>query len=198
VNNGAHIETAVQLVDEPIERLFFVGHGWPQRWLAKWRGLRVGRHVPPRVISDRYLCELLASRVAPDVHVAFAACWTASNRRPWLRNPRLYGPGGQHSLCAQMYRGLVAVAPHATVIGHTRRGPTTEAPHLRAWGGRYGVESDGRGVSVLDHYLGPGAHLERPKTILWRRLLAQTDEDRNTGAELLLAGRPVPWLRRRG
>jgi len=194
VATGGHIVDAIADTDEPIERLAIVSHGYTDRIVGKWRGVRVGRHVPPRVVSLEYLLEVLVPRVTQDVHVALCACWTASNRRKWLRNPALYGPGGQHSFAGRLYRGLTTWAVDCCVMGHTRRGPTTEAPHLRAWGGRYGVGDEGRGVSVLDHYMGEGAHLSPTMQEQWRCHCDRVASSGLTGAEVLLSGGVPGWL----
>jgi len=194
VGNGGDIVDAIAATDELISHLAIVSHGYTDRIVGKWRGVRVGRHVPPRVVSLEYLLEVLVPRVTQDVHVALCACWTASNRRKWLRNPALYGPGGQHSFAGRLYRGLVTWAPDCCVMGHTRRGPTTEAPHLRAWGGRYGVGEEGRGTSVLDYHLGAGAHLSPTMRRLWRCHCERVAASGLTGAESLLSGVVPRWL----
>lgn len=185
VRTGVDVLDRIDAAVEPIEHLGLVAHGGPDWWRGKRRGVRVGHEAPPALVSVDQLVEVLGHRAAVDIHVAIAACWTGANRYRLIAP--MYGPGGERSFAAHLYRGLVAFSPRVCVIAHTRKGPTTEAPHLRAWGGRYGVEEDGKGSSVLDYYLGRGAHLEAPLRAQWRAMCAEGPEERRA-VELLLAG----------
>jgi hypothetical protein len=190
------VVATLALWEPPLERLALVGHGGPAWWLHARRGVRIDPTGRPRAIGVDELAAAIARVGAVDIHVGIAACWTAADRRALFRSPYLYGPGGAQSFAGTLYRGIVAACPRACVIGHTRKGRTAEAPHLRAWGGRYGVENDGRGVSVLDYYLGHEAHLDAVERTRWERLCA-AGPDGATGAERVLAGFDPPGLARR-
>ena len=143
-----------------------------------------------------YLLEVLAPRLAPQPHLAIAACSAAADPgwARWLPRGRTYASGGACSLCAALSRGL---GPDATVVGHSAPGHTTQSPALRAWGGQYGVDLAGAGASVLDHYLGPDAHRDRRLRARWLRECRWRDDRGLTGAELLLAGLVPDWMRGR-
>lgn len=174
---------------EPISSLAICCHGWPDRLIARGRGLRVGVHRPPSQVSLAVLAEALAPRLSAAAHIAVAACSAAANPglSRWLPGGASYGPGGERSLCAVLYRLLAPGCPALCILGHTTPGHTTGNPALRAWGGSYGVEADGAGVSVLDAHLGPGAHRSAKERKAWVAWCRETSNDGISRAERVLA-----------
>jgi hypothetical protein len=192
VGTGDSIVRAISAAGdaERIASLAICCHGWPDRLVARGRGIRVGVDRPPGQVSLAVLAETLAPRLSDAAHIAVAACSAGANPglSRWLPGGASYGPGGATSLCAILYRLLAPGCPALCIIGHTTPGHTTCNPALRAWGGSYGVEADGAGVSVLDAHLGPGAHRSAKERKAWVSWCRETGADGIARAERVLAG----------
>ncbi len=181
VSSGAQICDAI--VEHPgLCRLAICCHGWPDRILARGRGVQVDRHAPPGTVSVEHLAREIVSVAAPSIHVALACCSAAADPglERWMPGGGSYGPGGAESLAAYLYRWL-ARERAATVIGHAAAGHTTRCPALRRWRARH------LGESLLDAQLGPGAYqvrARRSEWVAWCRETVGTVQR----SELLLAG----------
>lgn len=162
VDSGEDIAQAVE--SHPgLDHLALVCHGWPDRLLARGRGVRVGRQAPPGTISVEYLARLLSGVAEERLHVALACCSCAADPglSRWLPGGASYSPGGASSLAAHLYRWLRHHSIRATVLGHATAGHTTRNPALREWSAR------GEGLSRLDAHQGEGAWRDSRQRAAW-------------------------------
>ncbi len=181
VDSGAQICTAIA-EHQGLCRLAICCHGWPDRILARGRGVRVDRHEPPGTVSVEHLAREILAVAAPAIHVSLACCSTAADPglERWLPGGGSYGPGGSGSLAAYLYRWL-AREREATVIGHAAAGHTTRCPALRRW------RTGHLGESLLDARLGQGAYQVRARRAEWLAWCRETVGGAQR-AEILLAG----------
>ena len=181
VDDGDEICKAIE-EHKGLSRLAICCHGWPDRILARDRGVRVGVQAPPGVVSVEYLARTILSVADKRLHIALACCSAAADPglERWLPGGGSFGPGGSESLAAYLYRWL-ARERTTTVVAHAASGHTTRCPALRRW------SLGGLGESLLDVRLGAGAHKVRAKRTEWIQY-CETVVGSATRAERILAG----------
>jgi hypothetical protein len=181
VDSGSEISRAIE-EHRGLERLAVCCHGWPDRLLARGRGVRVDHQSPPGVVSVEHLAQRILSVAGDELHVALGCCSCAADPglERWMPGGGSYGPGGSESLAAHLYRWLARERP-TTVVAHSAAGHTTRCPALRRW--RLGH----LGESVLDGRLNAGAYLVRARRREWIEWCEEV-EGGATHAERMLAG----------
>jgi len=169
-----------------IKRLAIVSHGWPVGiGRRRARGIRTTIHKPPYIVDVDTFARVLGPRLAPESHVALAACSTGASRWHWRWSWRSYGPAQRFPTFAdELYWGLCQWSD-VDIIAHSAAGHTTRNVGKRKWS-RYL-----RGISMMDVHFGPGAHEKRAQRREWVRLMKREDDAGYTNAERLMAGLPL-------
>ena len=166
-----------------IKRLAIVSHGWPVGiGRRRNRSIRTTIHKPPYIVDVDTFARVLGPRLAPESHIALAACSTGAHRRHWRWSWKSYGPAQRFPTFADELYWALCQWSDVTLVAHGAAGHTTRNVSKRKWS-RYL-----RGISLMDVHLGPGAHRYRAKRLEWCRLLEVEDDAGYSNAERLMAG----------